>query len=172
MARHRNPDRSFPPSLHSRVRRLSPQAVRYTHSQTPAVPLGPHGHITDCVTTERSRIPLASKHPHKHLALPSCVPRTHSPAAARITTRVHRSPSIPARVLVWGTQPVLSSFSSYYELTRRLTTYVTLRNIWCKVWAHAVASEWIAFDHVMHVPASSALYTSRLQTRLHPYTLP
>jgi hypothetical protein len=91
----------------------------------------------------------------------------HSPAAARITLCVHRSPSIPARVLVSGTQPILSSFPSYHELTRRLTAYVTLRNTWCKVWAHAVDSEWhlIAFDHVTHVPA---LYAPRLQTRSPP----
>ena len=132
LARHRN-RLLFPPLC---VRIFA--ASRLEPSVTPV-----HG------TTNRAVEATWAHHGLRHHGALSHPPRihthtprspTHSPAAARITIRVHRSPSIPARVFVSGTLPILSSFPSYHELTRRLTTYVTLRNTWCKVWAHAVDS--------------------------------
>ena len=107
---HRNTDRSFPHFAFTRSPPLT-SSCPFRPFMKPAVePLEQHGPIADCVATECSSIPLAYTHTRMHLTLPSCVPRTHSPVAARITIRVHRSPSIPVRVLFSGTQPVLSSF--------------------------------------------------------------
>ena len=110
LAKHRNTDCSFPLFAFTFSPPLA-SSCPFRLFMKPAVePLEQHGPFADCVATECSSIPLAYTHTRMHLTLPSCVPRTHSPVAARITIRVHRSPSIPVRVLFSGTQPVLSSF--------------------------------------------------------------
>jgi hypothetical protein len=95
--------RSIFPPLCIRIVAAS-RLKHYARYELAAVPLEPRGSITDCVTTSSF---ARAAHTERFR-----FPHTHSAAAARITTRLHRSPSISARVLVSGTQPTSNSHVS------------------------------------------------------------